>query len=97
VDAHPETLYQADGDPWRARVQLYDAPFGTDKADNLSLHEEGERTRIKGLAGNPVFDDTKNYFDPVQTDHGVKVRGAGVKIEVLKEKRTAMTIRVTTP
>ncbi len=97
VDAHPGTLYQADGDPWRARVQLYDAPFGTDKADNLSLHEEGERTRIKGLPGNPVFDDTQNYFDPVQTDHGVKVRGAGVRIEVLKQKKTAMTIRVTTP
>lgn len=77
-------------------MQLYDAPFGKQKADSLTLHWEGKKQTVKGLKGNPVFDDTKNYFDKVQTDHGVKVAKAGVKIEVTKEKGTSLTVKVTT-
>ncbi|GAA3622596.1 immune inhibitor A [Kineosporia mesophila] len=95
VDAHPETLYRSDGKPFRTRIQIYDAPFSLKKTDGIGLHVEGEKTKIGKRAGNPVFDDTKNYFDPVQLDHGVKVRGAGVKIEVVKQKKDAMTIKVT--
>jgi immune inhibitor A len=97
VDAHPATLYQSSGVPFRARVQIYDAPFGLEKTDSITLHTNGVKTKIKKLEGNPVFDDTKNYFNPVQLDHGVKVRDAGVKIEVTKQKKDAMTIKVTTP
>ncbi|GAB3240453.1 immune inhibitor A [Kineosporia babensis] len=97
VDAHPAPLYRSDGKPFRTRIQLYDAPFGLDRTDSLRLHIEGEKTRIPKQPGNPVFDDTQNYFDPVQLDHGVKLPGTGVKIEVLKQKKTRMTIRVTTP
>lgn len=97
VDAHPAPLMRNDGQPWRARVQLYDAPFSKKKADSISLHWQGERNRLRGLPGNPVFDDTQNYFDPAQLDHGVKVRNAGVKIEVVKQKNTEMTVKVTTP
>jgi len=97
VDAHPQTLYRSDGQPWRARVQLYDAPFSKKKTDGLRLHYQGDQIRYRKRAGNPVFDDMQNYFDPVQLDHGVKVRGAGVRIEVLDQRRTSMSIRVTTP
>ena len=31
VDAHPKTLYRIDGQPWRTRIQLYDAPFSLTK------------------------------------------------------------------
>ncbi|MDP9827821.1 immune inhibitor A domain-containing protein [Kineosporia succinea] len=97
VDAHPAPLFRSDSKPFRARVQLYDAPFGLDKTDSFALHIEGERSRIPKLPANPVFDDTQNYFDPVQLDHGVKLPATGVKITVEKRKKTAMTIRVTTP
>ncbi|MCD5348867.1 immune inhibitor A domain-containing protein [Kineosporia mesophila] len=96
VDAHPATLYQSNGTPFRTRVQIYDAPFGLEKTDSITLHNNDVKTKIKKLAGNPVFDDTQNYFDPVQLDHGVTVRDAGVRIEVLKQKKDAMTIQVTT-
>ena len=44
--------------------------------------------------GNPLFDDTKNYFDTEQPNHGVKLPAAGVKIRVLSEDGTSMRIRV---
>ncbi|WP_442358349.1 immune inhibitor A domain-containing protein [Kineosporia succinea] len=95
VDAHPAPLYRVDGQPWRTRVQLYDAPFGLKKADSLTLHVDGKKSPIKGLKGTPVFDDTKSFYDAVVPDHGVKVAKAGVKIEVTKEKGTSLTVKVT--
>ncbi len=95
VDAHPQTLYRSDGVPFRTRIQIYDAPFGLEKTDSITLHYDKVKTKVKKLPGNPVFDDTQNWFDPVQLDHGVKVRDAGVRIEVTKQKKDSMTIRVT--
>lgn len=96
VDAHPKSFLRSNGKPWRTRVQLYDAPFGRLPADDLTLHVNGRKQTIKGLKGNPLFDDTKNYFDPMLKEHGVKVANAGVKIRVLKQNNTAMKIQVTT-
>lgn len=81
--------------PSRTRIQIYDAPFGLEKTDSITLHYDKVKTKVKKLPGNPVFDDTQNWFDPVQLDHGVKVRDAGVRIEVTKQKKDSMTIRVT--
>ena len=36
VDAHPVPFYKLDGLPWRARIQVYDAPFGLKKADSFN-------------------------------------------------------------
>ena len=49
---------------------------------------------IRGEAAEPLFDDTKDYFDPELPDHGVKLPAAGVKIRVLNEVDTSMRIRV---
>ncbi|GAB3240459.1 immune inhibitor A domain-containing protein [Kineosporia babensis] len=98
VDAHPEPIYDdATGRPFRTRVQMYDAPFGLEKTDSITLHTNGERTKIKKQEGNPVFDDTGDYFDEAQPDHGVKLPAVGVRIEVLKQDRDDMTIKVTNP
>ncbi len=96
IDAHPKTLYRIDGQPWRTRVQIYDAPFSKRKADSFTLHIQGRPSYIRGQNAQPVFDDTRNYFDPVQLDHGVKVANAGVKITVLSEKGTSARIRLGT-
>ena len=95
VDSHPETLYRVDGLPWRARVQLYDAPFSRYHVDAMTLHVNDVASPIAGRDGNPLFDDTKNYFDPVELDHGVKVADAGVRIRVLSQDGTTARVRLT--
>ena len=47
-----------------------------------------------GRTAQPLFDDTKDYFDPELPNHGVKLPAAGVKIRVLNEEGTSMRIRV---
>ncbi|WP_111768526.1 immune inhibitor A domain-containing protein [Nakamurella deserti] len=94
IDSRPETLYRLDGLPWRTRVQLYDAPFTKAKADSFTLHIAGRPSYIRGVKGNPTFDDTRDYFDPELPNHGVKVAGAGVTIKVLNEKDNGATIRL---
>ncbi len=94
VDAHPQTLYRLDGTPWRTRVQLYDAPFSLTKADSFTLHVNGQPSYIRGEAGQPLFDDTRNYFDKNVPDHGVKLPATGTKIRVLSEDGTSMRIRI---
>ena len=94
IDSHPETLYQLSGTPWRARIQIYDAPFGLTKADSMTLHTNGVASYIRGQAGQPVFDDTKSYFDPNLLNHGVTVRNAGVKIQVLAQNGTTTKIKI---
>ena len=96
IDAHPEPIYNLDGTPWRTRIQIYDAPFSKRKADSFTLHFDGKPSYIRGQNGQPVFDDTKNWFDPVQLDHGVKVANAGVKITVLSESGTSARVRLDT-
>lgn len=76
------------------RVQIYDAPFSLTTADSFTLHVNGQPSYIRGEAGQPLFDDTKQYFDPELPDHGVKLRAVGVKIRVLSEDGTSMRIRV---
>lgn len=98
IDSHPRVIYNLDGDPWRGRIQTYDAPFGLEKADSFTLHHpvSGQASYIRGQAGNPVFDDSKvdRYFDPALPRVGVKVAGVGVKIKVLQQSGTSITIRI---
>ena len=94
IDAHPKPIYNLEGVPWRTRIQIYDAPFSKRKADSFTLHVNGKPSYIRGQSGQPTFDDTKNWFDPVQPEHGVKVANAGVRISVLSESGTSARIRI---
>ena len=94
IDARVKTLYRLDGQPWRTRIQMYDAPFSLTKADSFTLHQNSQPNYIRGEDGNPLFDDTKQYFDPELPNHGVKLPAAGVKIRVLSEDGTSMRVRV---
>lgn len=96
IDAHPETMYNLCGTAWRARIQMYDAPFSLHKADSMTLHcGANERASyIRGQAAQPLFDDKKPYWFADQPNHGVKLPGVGVKIKVLKESGTSLTVRV---
>jgi immune inhibitor A len=94
VDARPKTLYRLDGLPWRTRVQIYDAPFSLRKADSFTVHVNDQAMYVRGSDGNPLFDDTKNYFDEAVPSHGVKLPALGVKIKVVQENGTSVKIKV---
>lgn len=98
IDSHPRPIYNLSGELWRGRIQTYDAPFGTQKADSFTLHDPvtGQASYIRGQAANRLFDDSDvdRYFDEAQPRVGVKVAGAGVKIRVVRESGTSVTIRI---
>jgi immune inhibitor A len=100
IDAHPRSIYNLDGQPWRPRIQLYDAPFGLEKADSFTLHSAttGRASYIRGQAGNPLFDDSNpaRYFKTDQPSAGVTVAGSGTKIRVLSENGTSVRVRFDT-
>ncbi len=94
IDAHPEPLINiATGAPWRARIQVYDAPFGVKKADSMTLHTQGKPSYIRAQPAQRVFNDTQKYWYAQLPNHGVKLPAAGVKVKVLKQKGTTMKVR----
>ena len=55
IDAHPQTMYRADGVPWRPRVQGYDSPFGRQRTDAITLHRNSQASHHPSLRGAPIF------------------------------------------
>jgi immune inhibitor A len=82
VDAHPELMYRADGGIWRNRVQSYDATFGLDPTDAITLHWLGEASEHPSLPAVPVFDDNLSYYDPANPMGSVIVPNTGTQIRV---------------
>ncbi len=94
IDANPAPIINiATGSPWRARIQMYDAPFSLHKADSMTLHTNGQPSYIRGQEAQPVFKDTEKYWYSQLPNHGVKLPGVGVKIKVLEEDGTSMKVR----
>jgi immune inhibitor A len=98
IDAHPQPIYRLDGNTWRCRIQMYDAPFSLTRAESFSLHVNSAPSYIRGQDAQPVFDDRRTYFyesDPVIKLCGVKVPKAGVRIRVLDVDGTSIRVRQT--
>jgi immune inhibitor A len=94
IDANPRPIINtATGAPWRARIQMYDAPFSLHTADSMTLHTLGQASFIKGQSAVPLFDDTKKYWYSLLPNHGVKLPAAGVKVRVLSEDGTTLKVR----
>ncbi len=94
IDSRPQPMVDVNGDLWRARVQVYDAPFSLKRADSLSLHVDGVRSRITGAGPSPVFDDTQQYWFAELPNHGVKLPAVGVHIRVAHQRADGMTLKV---
>jgi immune inhibitor A len=97
IDAHPKLMYRLDGQPWRPRIQGYDAPFGTEKADSFSLNFNSQATYIRGQAGVSLFDDSKSYYAEdlaAGVRYGVKVPKNGVKIRAVSRDGTSARVRI---
>jgi immune inhibitor A len=106
VDARATALTWSDGTVARQRIQAFDATFGLDKTDPLSLHREvgtasaPRMTTLKvgAQSAQPVFDDTdpNRYYDPADPQASVKVAGTGTKIRVVNsnDSKGEMTVQV---
>ncbi|HYP45948.1 MAG TPA: immune inhibitor A domain-containing protein [Propionibacteriaceae bacterium] len=94
IDAHPDVLYNLQGQAWRGRIQTYDAPFSRLRADSFTLHVNGQPSYIKGRASQPLFDDTRSYWRAELPNVGVKTPGVGVTLRVVKQKGTSMTVEL---
>lgn len=94
IDANARPIINTvTGAPWRARIQMYDAPFSLHTADSMTLHTDGKASYIRGQKAQPVFDDTKKFWFPTLPNHGVKLPAVGVTIKVLTEDGTSMKVR----
>jgi immune inhibitor A len=94
IDAHPKPFLAPDGNPWRVRVQIYDAPFGLYPTDGMLLHQASKPSIVTPQWGKPVFDDKDKYFYDELPNHGVKLPAVGVKIAVKSQIGTSMTVAV---
>lgn len=94
VDAHPDVLRTTEGQIWRGRIQVYDAPFSTKRASSLTLHVDGEPSYLWGLDPQPLFDDTRSYVRSALPSVGVQTPGLGVRLRVTKQQSTSMTVRL---
>jgi immune inhibitor A len=94
IDSHPAPTYRVDGKPWRSRVQVYDAPFSTQRTDRVVLHVNSVASVLPSQKAQPLFDDTRSYWDPAIPETGVKLPGVGVRIRVLDQGSSTMRIRI---
>lgn len=94
IDSHPAPMYRVDGKAWRSRVQVYDAPFSTQRTDRVVLHVNSVKSVLPSQKAQPLFDDTKQYWYPEIPLTGVKLPAVGVKIRVLEQGSSTMKIRV---
>src|SRR5262249_44404609 len=94
IDAHPAPIATSAGAVFRPRIAAYDAPFSLKKADTITLHASGVANTIKGLPGQPLFDDTGKYWFAETPTTGVVLPATGTTITVLSQSGTSMTIKV---
>ncbi|MGN6687803.1 MAG: immune inhibitor A domain-containing protein [Actinomycetales bacterium] len=109
VDAHPAVAHWNDGQVLRGRFQAYDATFGLEPTEAITLHStKGLTATIRSQAPVSTFDDTRSYFvakDPgdvlghyqagwLSVDHP----HTGTKIQVVSQTKGGfMQIHVTPP
>ncbi len=97
VDARGSALTWSDGTVARNRIQAFDATFGLDATDPISLHREtatGMSTlQVPARAAVPVFDDSQasRYYDAKDNPQGgVLVPDTGTHIKVVNTNRNGM-------
>ena len=96
IDAHPELMYCEDGGIFRNRVQTFDATFGLEPTDEVSLHCRGELSTFASQPAVPVFNDLNSYYNPANPMGSVIVPATGTQIRVksISAQGTFMQVQV---
>jgi immune inhibitor A len=76
-------MYRADGGIWRNRVQTFDATFGLEPTDAITLHWRGDASYHDSQPAVPIFDDLNDYYDPDNPMGSVQVPNTGTQIRVV--------------
>ncbi|SNC72505.1 immune inhibitor A [Kytococcus aerolatus] len=94
VDARPEAMAWGDGTLLRNRMQSFDATFGLEPTDAVTLHRDGVPHEFGGDPAVPVFHDSgaNAYYDPSNPQNSVQLPGSGVRAEVLGTKKETMDV-----
>ena len=82
IDAHPEPLIRPDDGIWRNRVQSYDATFGLEPTDAITLHWLGDPSEIPSLPAERIFNDNNDYWYDTNPMGSVQVPKTGTQIRV---------------
>ncbi len=96
VDARAAALTWSDGVVARNRIQSFDATFGLERTDPITLHRDtaaGPTTLgVPSRAALPVFDDSNPlaYYDEANPHNSVKVAGTGTTIRVVNQNKNGM-------
>ena len=82
IDANPEVMYRADGGVWRNRMQTYDATFGLEPTEAITLHWLSQPSHHPSQPAVPVFDDTNSYWRVDNPGGSVITPNTGTRIEI---------------
>lgn len=82
IDAHPELTFDANGQPWRPRIQSFDSTFSLEATDEITLHTGGMPSTIPSRPGNSVFNDLETFWTPAHGGAGVAVPKTGTTISI---------------
>ena len=82
IDAHPASMTDAFGNAWRGRIQSYDATFGLDPTDALTVHRNSQPSSHPSLPAAKIFDDRNSYWDPAAPWSSVIVPNTGTQVRV---------------
>ena len=94
VDSHPAALHFADGSVMRPRLQSFDATFGLEPTDAITLHKNSVPTTVPSRPGVSIFDDLQTWWvasDPGDAPGGGRYQIAWNSVNVPK---TGTSIRV---
>jgi immune inhibitor A len=99
IDANPDALRWSDGSLGRSRIQVYDATFGLQARDALSLRREVSAGVFQTLTaaakpGVATFDDRADYYEDALPGTSVRTVGAGVLATVTRQRGTTLTVSV---
>lgn len=82
VDAHSEPIVSS-GTAVRTRIQIHDAAFSFDRAEDKEFTFFGKTKVLNGKQGVPEFNDSRSYWSPKAPCSGIKVPTYGIKFKVL--------------
>lgn len=95
VDLHPE-LMAIQGSPLTNRRSTYDATFGVEPRDAITLHKNGVARTWPSVPGVRTFDDSNpnRYWSAGNPQNSVKVAGTGTKLTIVKSNSQGWVLDV---